>query len=107
MLFAYAVRSLVARRSEVVPSLLVIAATVGATSLMVSLLDGLISSFRGSAQPRNAIVMTSGALEEAGSAIPVSTLAQIQVLPGIAKPDDAVLASPELVLQLRFQDRAG
>jgi putative ABC transport system permease protein len=105
MLFSYTIRNLFERRTTMLPTVLAIAAAVGATVVMLALLEGLTSAVLDAGNPDNAVVLSKGASSEAESRIPTALLPQIKVAPGVAQREGAV--SAELHAALDFKRPSG
>lgn len=98
MLLVYTVRNLLARRGNVIPTALTIAATTAAITLMLGMVEGLLKAINDSGSARTVIIKSRNSPEETASTLPVSLLNAVRVAPGVAQAAGAPLVSPELVI---------
>lgn len=95
--FRYTYRNLVVRYRSAIPTALAIAASVGAVGVLLSLLQGLTSSFVDSGSPGNAIVLHKGAQSEAESEVPITSVEAIAVMRGVRAVSLEVLTAITIV----------
>jgi putative ABC transport system permease protein len=107
MFLRYVLRNLLARRGTVLPALLAIVSAVGATVVVLSMLEGLLGAIEQSGQPDSVIVMTDGANDEPESKIDKNTSNQVKVAPGIAKAGEKELLAEEFVTTHRARRADG
>jgi ABC-type lipoprotein release transport system permease subunit len=104
MFFTYSLRNLFQRLGTTLPTVIAIAATVGGTTVMLSMMEGLLHSIESSSHPSNVLVLTHGARRETASILSAQVLSQIEVVPGVAVTGGVKQMSPEFLYTLNCRD---
>jgi putative ABC transport system permease protein len=97
MMLRYTIRSLIARRRSILPTILGIAATVATVVVILAMLEGFLRVLDQTGSTQNAIVLSRGAPSEDLSNVSLLALNQIKAAKGIGMDSDALLVSPEVV----------
>lgn len=92
-------------------SLVVVIGTAGVVAVLLSVLAmavGFSSTIAGSGSPHRALILSTGALQEAMSSIPSSDVANIVNAPGIARDAQGrPIAAAEALAQVQIEPKAG
>jgi putative ABC transport system permease protein len=92
-------------------SLVVVIGLAGVVGVLISVLAmavGFASTITGAGSPDRALILSTGALQEAGSSIPSSAMPNILQAPGIAKDAEGrILAAPEALAQVSVKPKGG
>lgn len=106
--FRYSVRSIAARPTRTVFTVVIVALVVIATSLFSGLISSLRRTLVSTGSPRNLLVLRKGASNDGASQIPLDAYLAIRYFEGVARDEkDQPLCSPELVVQPFFRTRDG
>ena len=106
---SYSLRNVVARRTRVALTVLVIALVVLSVTLMLSLVSGIRRTLVQTGHPDNLIVFRKGSTNDGASMIPIEAYRTLRFLDGIATDPASgrPMVSPEMVVQPFFYTAGG
>jgi len=101
---SYSVRSVFARRTRTLLTILVMALVVLAVTVMLSLVSSIRRTLVETGSPDNLIVMRKGATNDGASMVPIDAYQAVRYFAGIAADAEShePLVSPEMVVQPFF-----
>ena len=103
MLLLYSLRTLFVQRRVVLPAMLAVFIVIAVVSSLTLLVDNVESTVIDSGRADTALILARDATRMQRSSIQTPDVARLRLLPGIAKDDDEILASAELITNVRVK----